>query len=629
MQPAELLEKSILEALRTYSNVHRGSGHKSMVSTRLFEECRHIVLDFLGVDPRKFRVIFCTPYQAELMAKVLKPGSHKTLSSLSFGLAVGVRALVVRKGGFPTGPPPMSGGGSAKLISTRWVIWERPPAKYEAGTPPLINIITFARTLQLVKKHGEKLFEDLPKKKFSEGELIGKDQLNGFTGQALLNRFRDTRIGLDLRVPTAKGPQRFINLDSSASTPAFGPVWDVFKNTLHADMNSGTRITAAVRKICSDFLGAPGKDYEIIFTSNTTEGINLVAGSLARTETGGVEPLVLGTLLEHSSNDLPWRNVGNHALIHLPVDPEGFVDSNDLEGLLDDYNRKGKYGKQRIRLVAISAASNVLGTCNNIHEISEIVHRYDARLLVDGAQLVSHRKVDIGRDGIDFFVFSAHKVYAPFGSGALVVKKGILNYSTRDRDKIKSCGEENLAGIAAMGKALHVLGRIGMDLIEREEQELTRHALSGMQEIPGMKLVGIRAYDAAKLAQRVGVIPFNLGNMVSFTLGRKLASDHGIGVRVGCHCAHILVKHVLGVKPGLERFQRIMQKLIPAMTFPGVVRVSFGLENTMEDVDALLSGLKSMAEGGGKDAGAASRSQIRKSIKDYSAGCRDKVFGLL
>jgi len=633
MQPVfdtrQMLEKSIFEALRTYSNVHRGSGHKSIASTTLFEEARHIVLDYLGYHHRKYQVVFCTPHQAEILRKKLSPGSYQILSSASFGLAIGVRALIARKGAFPVGAPPMSGGGTTRLISTEWVIWDGVPARFEAGTPPVINVIAFARCLQYAKKYGKDLFAAQMEQKASVKELLYKDQLDGLVGKDLLKGFRGTRIGLDLQVPTARGLQNYINFDSSASTPTFGPVWDTYRSTLFVEQSSGNIILDEVRAICSDFLGAPGTDYEIIFTGNTTDGINLVAGSLARVDTGDFQPVVAGTLMEHSSNDLPWRTVPNHALIRLPVDREGFISSKDLEDLLDDYNRKGKYGKQRICLVAISAASNVLGTCNNLKKISDIVHRFDARLLVDGAQLVSHRRVEIARTGIDYFAFSAHKIYAPFGSGVLVARKGLLNYSSQETEKIIASGNENLAGIAAMGKALHILDCIGMELIEEEEQELTAMALGGMQKIPGMKIVGISEYDEGKLAQRVGVIPFNLGNMVSFSVGKKLALHSGIGVRVGCHCAHILVKHVLGVGPGLERFQRIMQTMIPSVSFPGVVRVSLGIENTKEDIQALLTGLNQISTKNTNQAVGSSSRSVNRMLSDYSATCKEKVFGSL
>jgi selenocysteine lyase/cysteine desulfurase len=627
----KILEKSILEALKTYSNVHRGSGHKSMASTGLFEHARQIVLDYLGLHPRKYQVIFCTPHQAEILEKKLRRGTYKIASSVSYGLSIALRAIAVRRGTLPGGAPPVSGGGTARLISTEWAIWDRPPAKFEAGTPPIINIIVFARALQLAKKFGEDLFKDHPEQTTTIETLLYKDQLDGFEGRELLNELRKTRIGLDLKVPTSQGPKNFINFDSSASTPTFGPIWDTFMRILYADQGSGDKtmedkIPEEVRKICSDFLGAPTSEYEIFFTGNTTEGTNLVAGSLARTESKDDHPVVVGTLMEHSSNDLPWRTVPDHLLIRVPVDKEGFIDVERLENLLIAYNRKGEHGRQRIRLVAVSAASNVLGTCNNLKEICDIVHRYDARLLVDGAQLAAHRKVDIAGNGLDYFVFSAHKLYAPFGCGVLLARKGLLQYTPEETRQIRDSGEENLAGIAAMGKALHILGRIGMDLIEQEEQELTALMLGGMQEIPGMKIVGIREYDEKKLAKRVGVIPFNLGNMVSFSVGKKLALQSGIGVRVGCHCAHILVKHLLGVGPGLERFQRIMQTLIPAMSFPGVVRVSLGIENTREDVETLLTALKQISAKSKDEAPAMSARKAKRIFPEYSSACKRMVF---
>lgn len=626
-----MLEKSLFEALKTYSNVHRGSGHKSMASTALFEHARHIVLEYLGLDPRKYQVIFCTPYQAEILMKKLRRGTCKIASSVSLALNLAVRAIAVRRATLPGGAPPLSGGGTARLISTEWAIWDRPPAKFEAGTPAIINVVAFARALQLAKKFGEDLFKNNPEPPSTIETILHKDQLDKFEGRELLYELRNTRIGLDQLVPTTRGPMNFINFDSSASTPTFGPVWDTFRRTLYADQVNGDKtlqdkIPEEVRKICADFLGAPASDYEIFFTSNTTEGINLVAGSLARAELKDDHPVVLGTLMEHSSNDLPWRTVPGHSLIRVPVDREGFIDVDGLENLLEAYNRKGEHGNKRIRLVAVSAASNVLGTCNNMKQISEIVHGYDAHLLVDGAQLVAHRKIDIAGNGLDYFVFSGHKLYAPFGCGVLVVRKGLLQYAPEDRKTILASGEENLAGIAAMGKALQILGRIGMEVIEKEEQELTALMLSGLQEIPGMKIVGIREYDEKKLAKRVGVIPFNLGNMVSFGVGKKLAIQSGIGVRVGCHCAHILVKHVLGVGPGLEKFQRIMQTLIPAMSFPGVVRVSLGIENTRQDVVTLLSALKQISDKSHSKASGAPSREAKRIIPDYTASCKQKVF---
>ena len=231
-----------------------------------------------------------------------------------------------------------------------------------------------------------------------------------------MDELRQTLIGRGVRVPTVEGARPFINLDNGASTPTFAPIWDAVCQTWRQPGQVQQEIIQEVKSICAEVLGAPLAAYDVIFTSNTTEAINLVAESLSHESEQGIEPVVLNTLLEHNSNELPWRMIPGFSLIRLPVDAEGFVDLNELETLLRAYNQEGQHGKKRIKLVAVSGASNVLGVFNDLAEISRIVHRYGARLLVDAAQLVAHRKVEMEACGIDYLAFSAHKVYAPFGS---------------------------------------------------------------------------------------------------------------------------------------------------------------------------------------------------------------------
>ncbi len=333
----------------------------------------------------------------------------------------------------------------------------------------------------------------------------------------------------------------------------------------------------------------------MIFTSNTTEAINLTAESLRNESEQGIEPVVLNSLLEHNSNELPWRMVPGFSLIRLPVDAEGFMDLNELETLLCAYNQNGQHGKKRIKLVAVSGASNVLGVCNNLAEISRIVHRYGARLLVDAAQLVSHRQVEMERCGIDYLAFSAHKVYAPFGSGVLLVRKGLLHFSPAERELIQSSGEENVGGIAALGKALVLLQRIGLDLIQEEEQALTKRALRGLAQIPGLEIYGIKDPDSPRFAQKGGVIVFGLKGIMPDRVAKELAERGGIGVRYGCHCAHLLIKHLLNIHPLLERFQGLILTLFPQIVLPGLVRMSLGIENSEEDVDTLIHVLGKIA----------------------------------
>ena len=290
----------------------------------------------------------------------------------------------------------------------------------------------------------------------------------------------------------------FVNLDNAASTPTFTPIWDAVCRTWHQSRQVQQEVIQEVRSICAGFLGAPSAAYDVVFTANTTEAINLVAESLRAAYEPGVEPVVLNTLLEHNSNELPWRMIPGVSLIRLPVDPEGFLDLDELETLLRSYNEEGQPGQRgtagsaRIVLVTVSGASNVLGTFNDLAGISRIVHRYGARLLVDAAQLVAHRKVEMEGWGIDYLAFSAHKVYAPFGAGALVIRKGLVHCSAAELASIRASGEENAGGIAALGKALVLLQRIGLDLIQEEEQALTARALAGWRKSPAARSTGSR-----------------------------------------------------------------------------------------------------------------------------------------
>lgn len=590
------LEKSVYSALETYSNVHRGSGHFSMVTTHLFEQARDIVLEYLELSKQKYVVIFCTPLSVAKLTAKLDVESYQVLSGNDFGLYLGVIALAVKRNALPVSVPFQSGGGTARLMATDWVVWEKVPDRFEAGTPAIINIIAFAKALLMIKKSGSNIFLNPSPEKQTAAEILYNDELEKYSGKELLDELRKTLIGKSIQVPTTYGEKSFINLDYAASTPTFLPVWNAVRKTWQLSKEVQNEIIQEVRSVCAEMLGAPQSDYDIIFTSNTTEAINLVAESLSRESEEGIEPVVITTILEHSSNDLPWRIFQNHSLLRLTIDKEGFLDLNELEKHLVEYNQERKYGKRRICLATVSGASNVLGTYNNLEEISRIVHIYGARLLVDAAQLVAHRKVDMERLGIDYLAFSAHKVYAPFGSGALVVKKGLLRFSSAEIELIHSSGEENASGIAALGKALVLLQRIGMDVIQEEEQVLTKKVVKGLAQMEGIQTFGITEIDSPKFTQRGGVIAFFLKGKVSSSVGKELALQGGIGVRYGCHCAHILVKHILGVGPKLEQFQRVIVTVFPRLQLPGVLRVSLGIGNTEYDVDTLIRMLGNIAQ---------------------------------
>ena len=633
-EPFAELERGVRAALETYANVHRGSGHNSLVSTHLYEQAREIVLEHLGLNKKKYAVIFCSPRRAEALKAQLEPGSYQSLSSQDIGLPLGVRALAVNRKALPKDAPLEAGGGTARLVSPGWVIWAKAPDRFEAGTPAIVNVIAFAVALRLIRQYGNDAFRgalaetpafaDKPAsaEQRAVAEILYHDDLEKYSGRELLRELRQTLIGRGVSVPTAEGTRPFINLDNAASTPTFAPIWDAVCQAWRQPGEVQQEVIREVRSICADVLAAPLADHDVIFTANTTEAINLVAASLRNEAEPGSESVVLNTLLEHNSNELPWRTIPGVSLIRLPVDDEGFLDLNELEALLRAYNQEGRHGNQRIKLVAVSGASNVLGTFNDLAEISRIVHRYGARLLVDAAQLVAHRKVEMAGWGIDYLAFSAHKVYAPFGTGVLLARKGLLSFGPAELELIRSSGEENAVGIAALGKALLLLQRIGLDVIREEEQALTARALAGMAQVPGLKLYGVKDPDSPRFAQKGGVIAFDLGDILPGRVARALAERGGIGVRYGCHCADLLIKRLVGISPLLERLQGVIVTLLPKVSLPGVVRVSLGIENTAEDVDMLIRVLDSISH----QPRAGVKGAVEQQMDDFATAAARRVY---
>jgi selenocysteine lyase/cysteine desulfurase len=618
------LTRGVHAALETYSNVHRGSGHNSMVSTHLFEQARDIVLEYLGLSKSKYVVIFCTPRRAEMLKAQLEPKRYQSVSSQDLGLPLGVTALAVDRKALPSRTPFQTGGGTARLVFPSRVIWANAPDKFEAGTPAIVNVIAFAKALRLTQEFGMDVFQAANAEKLTVAEILYHDELEEYSGRSLLDELRQTLIGHSVRVPTVEGARPYINLDNGASTPTFTPIWNAVCQTWRQPWQVQQEIIHAVKTICADVLAAPLTAYDVIFTSNTTEAINLTAESLGKESEQGIEPVVLNTLLEHNSNELPWRVIPGVSLIRLPVDAEGFVDVNELETLLCAYNQKGLHGKKRIKLVAVSGASNVLGVFNDVAEISRIAHRYGARVLVDAAQLVAHRKVDMEACGIDYLAFSAHKVYAPFGSGVLVARKGLLSFSPADLGQIQSSGEENAGGIAALGKALVLLQRIGLDVIQEEEQVLTGRALRGLAQIPGITIYGIKDPDSPRFAQKGGVIVFGLKNIMPNQVASELAERGGIGVRYGCHCAHLLIKRLLHISPLLAGLQGLILTLFPQITLPGLVRVSLGIENVKEDVDTLISVLGNIAMKSGTPI--LLQTNVKQQMNDFVRAAAQRVY---
>jgi len=310
------LERGVRAALETYSNVHRGSGHHSMVSTHLFEQARGIVLDYLGLSKRKYVVIFGSPRTAGTLAAQLEPGRYRTASSRDVGVPLGVRALAVERRALPKSVPFLTGGGTARLVSADWVMWATAPGRFEAGTPAIVNVIAFA-------------------------------------------------------------------------------------------------------------------------------------------------------------------------------------------------------------------------------------------------------------------------------------------------------------------KALVLLQRIGLDVILEEEQALTARALLGMARIPGLKIYGIANPESTSFVHKGGVIPFDLKSLISHTVARMLAARGGIGVRSGCHCAHLTVKRMLSVQPWAERLQGLILTVARRFELPGVVRVSLGIENSEEDVDTLIHALDGIAR---QPKSGSPEKNVRQQMDEFSEAAARRVY---
>jgi selenocysteine lyase/cysteine desulfurase len=584
------LERSVEAALEVYANVHRGVGHKSLASTELYEEARERLLAHWGWNTRHHTVLFGSRYRLTPLVGQLEPGSFRELGSRELGLPLGVRAVGVERRALARMVPEQTGGGTVRLVSRDHVIEATGPERFEAGTPAVINTLAFVRALAL----GPDWKPCGPS--FSPEQLLYADDLDGLRGEALLAALRRTVIGRELRVPTVDGLRRYADLDNAASTPTFAPIWRTVRRTWRQTETVQRAILAEVYAIIARFFNAPVTDYEVIFTANTTEALNLAARGVVPEP--GVEPVVFNTLLEHNSNELVWRYHPGVQLERLPVGLDGFVDQELLEARLRSYNA-AEHGPRRARWVAISGASNVLGACNDLPALARLVHRYGARLLVDGAQLAAHRPIDLLSSGIDALAFSGHKAYAPFGSGALVVRRGVLRWAPDELNHARASGEENVVGIAALGKALTLLERIGMPVVQAHEQALTRDLVDGLAALPGIELFGLGDPTHPRFKDRSGVVAFSMRQVPHNLVGQELAEQAGIGVRCGCFCAHLLIKELLHITPLRARAADLGLLVVPSLAapvLPGLVRVSLGLENRLEDIQRCLSTLKRIVE---------------------------------
>ena len=373
---------------------------------------------------------------------------------------------------------------------------------------------------------------------------------------------------------------RLVYLDNAATTQKPQVVIDTLSDYyahLNANIHRGAHHLAAVatdryeavRRQVQQFIGARSHE-EIVFTRGTTESINLVASSFARRFFQGDDEVIVSGM-EHHSNIVPWQLAGAR-LRPIPFSDDGVLD-------LDAYSRlfNGK-----TRLVAVTHVSNTLGTVNPVAEIVRMAHAHNVPVLVDGAQAISHLKVDVQALGCDFYCFSGHKMYAPMGVGVMFGRQEMLDElppyqgggemieevtferTTYNHLPFKfEAGTPSVGDVLGLGCAIDFMQQVGIDTIAAHEADLLHYATARIREIPGVRLFGTAPKKAAVLSFLVGEAhPYDVGTLID---------QLGVAVRTGHHCT----------QPVMDRYD-----------IPGTVRASFAVYNTRDEIDAFIAALE-------------------------------------
>lgn len=341
---------------------------------------------------------------------------------------------------------------------------------------------------------------------------------------------------------------------------------------VHTLAERATRAYEAARLRVAAFLGAPDPR-GVVFTRGTTESINLVAQTFGRSIHEG-QSIVLSQM-EHHSNIVPWQLVAQQTGAEIRVVPvldDGSLDMKSYEGMLDD----------DVGIVAMVHVSNSLGTVNPVHAITRLAHMHGAKVLLDGAQAAPHVPIDVADIGCDFYAMSGHKVYGPTGIGALWARPELLDEMPPYQgggEMIRSvrfegttyndiphkfeAGTPNIAGAIGLHAALDYVDAIGIPQIAAHEQRLLEYATRRIGEVEGVRIIGTTAGKAAVLSfDMAGIHPHDVGSLLD---------REGVAIRTGNHCTQPLV----------ERFG-----------LPATDRASFGLYNTLEEVDVLIDALQ-------------------------------------
>jgi len=394
-----------------------------------------------------------------------------------------------------------------------------------------------------------------------------------------INRIRKDFPILDQKI----NGKPLVYLDNAATTqkplPVIQRISDYYlkeNSNVHRGVHHLSQVATEAyenaRKYVADFINA-GESKEIIFTRGTTESINLLATVFAPWVKAGDEIVVSG--MEHHSNLVPWQQLCEKKkarLKVLPVDLNGTLDLNFLEKMLTP----------RVKLLAITHLSNVLGTINPVKEIVRIAHNKGVPVLLDGAQGIAHTKVDVQDLDADFYAFSGHKMYAPMGIGVLygrsvwlqklppyqfggeMIDEVSLEKATFNELPYKyEAGTPNVAGALGLEAALRYVNETGWEDILEHEDALFHYASEKLENIDGMRIIG-RAKDKA------AVISFLVDDIHPFDLG-TLLDQMGIAVRTGHHC---------------------VQPLMDFYCIPGTVRASFAMYNTLEEIDIFTEAVR-------------------------------------
>ena len=410
-------------------------------------------------------------------------------------------------------------------------------------------------------------------------------------------------VGDDAQVPCLEGPRRYVNLDSAASTAAlpavvraveeFVPLYSsVHRGAGYKSRESTIRYEAARAAALSFAGGRAGHDVAVI-CRNTTEAINHLAYRL-RLEPGDV---VLTTVVEHHANLLPWGRLARRRYVECGAG--GTFEVDDVIAGLD--------AEPRPRLLAVTGASNVTGWMPDVDAIVGAAHERGVPVVLDAAQLAPHRPVPASAD---FTAFSGHKMYAPYGAGALVGPAETFRTGDPflagggavdlvDLDEVvwsapperEEAGSPNVVGAVAMGAAIEELGRIGWERIAEHERALAGRLRRGLAAVPGVRLLG-PGLDTETLA----IATFVVDGVHHALVAARLSAEWGVGVRHGCFCAHPYIVRLLGLGPGEIAAHRAALAAGDHRAMPGAVRASCGISTSEADVDAMVEAVRAIAD---------------------------------